>query len=177
MPAALEPWAAGPGGGGVALGLAATLGEVREVATLRHAAGSEAVAEVWLERARRPARRLVVRAGGAVFADASTLGGFRDRGMAVASGAEASTPGPAPAQASTSTQPLPRGGASPGVGGDDPLFAAAASEPATPASPALDAEPPAGAGLRWERWKRLPTAEADLLNALDPPRPDSTVPK
>ncbi len=159
VPAVVEPWRGGPripGGGGVALRFAATLGEVREVAALRKPAGSAVEAEVWLERARRPSRRLVVRAGGSVFADASEVGAFDDRGSAI--GTQAKAP--------AFEQPI--AGAEPGrgVGGDDPLFPA----PALVTPPADgEAEVPAGTGLRWERWKRLPAAEADLLDALDPP--------
>ena len=149
VPSGLEPWRSGPGRGGLPLAAAATLGEVREIAALRLVLDGAVAAEVWLERARRPRRRLVVRAGGDVFSDAGVFS--ERRADPVAPAEEVLDP--------VEDRATPGLGSGEGVA-EDPLFPA--DNPLFPAAGASPADAPA---VRWDRWRRLPEAEADLLAA------------
>lgn len=143
VPSLLEPWASGPSAG-AALASTATLGEVRQVATLRRSAGGEVNAEVWLERAHRPERRLVVRADGGVFSTLDATGALGFAGSAVPD----------------------RDVFDDGFAGDPSLEGSGDLSPGTAAD---EARPGGfeGGGLRWDRWRRSPVAEAELLAAWD----------
>ena len=156
VPSGLEPWRSGPGAGGLPLAAAATLGEVREVATLREEGGGAVEAEVWLERARRPDRRLVVRAGGDVFSDAGLLGVF-DEGP---SRFGADGPGVADPVTTPGLDPTADAG---GIGAPD----AVGPRSLVPFPQAAAATARRRAGVQWDRWRRLPGAEARLLAAYE----------